>query len=172
MIPSLDTARLRMRPPRLDDAQAMYGIMSGEDVLRYFPIGAELTVQRVEKRIQGQLDHWAERGYGIWMLETRDDGALVGNCGLQILPKAGVPEIDFLLGRTAWGKGFATEAAAEAIRWGFETHDFTVIAGIVHVDNEASKRVLRKLGMKLVDTAEWFGMPCEYLELERNAADV
>ncbi len=61
--------------------------------------------------------------------------------------------------------------ARAAIRWGFDTRDFSVIVGIVHVDNAASRHVLHKLGMQFVDKAEWFGMPCEHLQLERGSFD-
>lgn len=171
MIPVLETQRLRLRPLTPGDAPAMLEIMRGKDVLKYFPVGAPLTIERVSKRITGQLEHWAERDYGIWAVERKGDGVLLGNCGLQILSKAGEPEIDFLFGREHWGIGYATESATEAIRWGFTERGFRVVVGIVHVDNEASKRVLRKLGMKLVDTAEWFGIPCEHLELEKGVFD-
>lgn len=171
MIPTLTTERLRLRPPMLEDADALYGVMAGEGVLEYFPVGGELTREKVTTRIQRHLDHWRERDYGIWVVEELDAGSMVGSCGLQFLPDAGAPEIDFLLGRDHWGKGYATEAARVALAWGFDTRQFPLIMGIVHVDNAASRHVLRKLGMTLVKRAQWFGMPCEQYELRRENGD-
>jgi RimJ/RimL family protein N-acetyltransferase len=94
---------------------------------------------------------WDERGFGLFALETRDTGEFVGWAGLavpeflpEILPAV---EIGWRLDRRFWGHGYATEAAAEALRFGFGECGLERVVSIRHVDNERSRRVMEKLGL-------------------------
>jgi ribosomal-protein-alanine N-acetyltransferase len=84
----------------------------------------------------------------------------MGWCGLQYLPETGETEIGYLLGKPFWGKGFATEAAGEALKFGFEKLSLEIIIAIVHPENTASNRVIQKLGYKDPIRATYFGMEC------------
>jgi len=109
--------------------------------------------------IEATLRHWEEHGYGLWAVEAAA-GNLMGRAGIQIIPETGETEVDFLLGPSWWGKGFATEAARYALRFGFEEKGLDRIVGIVHPDNLASRKVLEKIGMQLEGEKEYFGMRC------------
>ena len=159
-IPTITTARLTLRPFTPDDLDAMYEILNQEGVLRYFPPADPPTRDRVEGMIRRLLGHWEERGYGLWAVEAEADGALMGRCGLQYLPDTDEVEVDFILGRPFWGQGFATEAARASVRYGFEELGIESIAGIAHVENHGSQRVLEKLGMDRVEQKDFFGMEC------------
>ena len=76
----------------------------------------------------------------------------------------------YLLSRRVWGRGYATEAARAAVRYGFEVAGLQAIIGLVHPENAASIRVLEKCGMKLADRVTLWGLEmCRY-RLERQAA--
>jgi ribosomal-protein-alanine N-acetyltransferase len=121
--------------------------------------------------IQGLLRHWDERGYGLWAVESRLDGELIGRCGLQYLAELDEVEVDFILGRAFWGQGFGTEAARASVRHGFEELGLARVVGIAHVENRASQRVLEKVGMALVEQREFFGIPCHRYAVERPSFD-
>lgn len=159
-IPTLETNRLRLRPFATTDVAPMVEILGGHDVLRYFPRTDAPGPERVQRMIDHLLAHWDEHDYGLWALEWRATGELLGRCGLQYLSETDDVEVDFILGRPFWGKGFATEAGRASLAWGFAELDIERIVGIVHVDNIASQRVLEKLGMRRVEQAEYFGMTC------------
>jgi ribosomal-protein-alanine N-acetyltransferase len=170
-IPTLTTPRLVLRAFRKEDVDAMHQILLGEGVLRYFPPMDPPPRDRVQRMIQGLLRHWDERGYGLWAVESRPDGELMGRCGLQYLAELDEVEVDFILGRAFWGQGFGTEAARASVRHGFEELGLERVVGIAHVENRASQRVLEKVGMDLMEQREFFGIPCYRYAVERSAFD-
>lgn len=170
-IPTLKTPRLVFRAFTEEDVDPMHQILSGEGVLRYFPPTDPLPRDRVHKMVLGLLRHWDEHGYGLWAVESRPEGELMGRCGLQYLAELDEVEIDFILGRPFWGQGFGTEAARASVRYGFEGLGLERVVGITHVENRASQRVLEKLGMASVEQREFFGIPCYHYAVERPTFD-
>ena len=157
-IPTIETERLRLRPFTLEDAPTMHQILNGPDVLKYFPGPQTVTEAQVERMINRILAHWQEHGYGLWAVEERTTGALLGRCGLQLITETNEVEIDFILDPASWGQGFATEAGQASLKFGFEQLNLPEVVGIVHPDNLASQRVLQKLGMLFAEATEYFGM--------------
>ena len=168
-IPTITTPRLVLRAFTEEDVEPLYRILREEDVLRYFPPTDPLPRDRVQKMVLGLLRHWEARGYGLWAVEARSSGELMGRCGLQWLPDTEEVEVDFILGRAFWGQGFATEAGRASLRYGFEELELERMVGIVHTENIASQRVLEKLGMALVEQREFFGMECNRYATERSS---
>jgi ribosomal-protein-alanine N-acetyltransferase len=74
------------------------------------------------------------------------------------LPETEDVEIGYLLAKSFWGQGLATEGGHVGIKYGFESLGLKRIIGLVHPENKASQRVLKKLGLNFVDRAEYFGM--------------
>jgi RimJ/RimL family protein N-acetyltransferase len=159
-IPTIAISRLILRPFTEEDIDPLHQILIGKDVLRYFPKTDPPRREQVERMVFRLREHWAEYGYGLWAVESRSTGELMGRSGLQYLPETDEVEVDFILGRKFWGQGFATEAGRTGVRYGFEALAVKNIVGIVHLENGASQRVLEKLGMTLKKRAQYFGMDC------------
>ena len=157
-IPTLNTARLTLRPFTERDVEPLHRILTQDDMLRYFPRPEPPDLARVERLVTEQLRHWEEHGLGWWAVELRSTGELLGWSGLQYLPETDEVEVGYLLSRPHWGRGLATEGAQTALRFGFETLRLSTIVGIVHPENTASQRVLAKAGLSFVNEAEYFGM--------------
>ncbi len=89
------------------------------------------------------------RRLGGWAVEERSTGLPVGYCGLPLW-REGTPEeaveIGYGYARDAWGRGYATEAAAAAMRWAFEARDVDSLVAFTARENHASQHVLAKLG--------------------------
>ncbi|MBU0491592.1 MAG: GNAT family N-acetyltransferase [Chloroflexi bacterium] len=166
-IPTVTTDRLTLRPFTAEDVDALYCILSDPDVLRYFPNPNTPPRDRVEKFIAHQLAHWEEHRLGWWAVEPRAKPELMGWCGLQFLPETQETEVGYLLGQAYWGKGFATEGAWAALRYGFEDIGLDTIIALVHPDNWASNHVIEKLDMPFVDRNNYFGMDVNRYALER-----
>ena len=157
-IPTLTTSRLSLRPFSEADAEPLHRILTQDEILRYFPRPEPPDLARVERLIDGQLQHWDKHGLGWWAVELADTGELLGWNGLQYLPETKEVEVGYLLSRRHWGQGLATEGAQAALRFGFETLGLSCIVGVVHPANVASQRVLEKTGLTFVNEAEYFGM--------------
>ena len=163
------TDRLVLRAFTLEDVEPMHAILRGDGVLRYFPNCDAPARERVREMVIEQEAHWSDRGHGLWAVESRTTGELIGRSGLQYLPETDEVEVDFILGRAYWGQGFATEAGEAGLCHGFSEVGLESIVGIVHPENAASRRVLEKLGMTLSGLAEYFGMACFRYALVRSA---
>ena len=159
-IPTIETARLTLRPFNLDDSEPLYQILSVPDVLRYYPSSDPPDLERVQKLVQRQIQHWQDYGYGWWAVEPHAEQQLIGWSGLQYLPDTDEIEIGYLLGKPYWGRGLATESAEAGLDFGFITLGLQEIIGIVHPENIASQGVLKKIGMQFVKQAQYFGMDC------------
>jgi ribosomal-protein-alanine N-acetyltransferase len=168
-LPTIVTGRLTLRAFTEKDAEPLYHLMNDEEVMRYFPSTTPPNLERVQRLVRMQIEHWDEHGHGWWAATLSSTGELIGWNGLQYLPETDEVEVGYLLGKAYWGRGLATEGAREGLRHGFETLNLDRIVGIVHPENLASRRVLEKLGMSLTGPARYFGMDCLHYWVEREA---
>jgi [ribosomal protein S5]-alanine N-acetyltransferase len=165
-VPALVTERLILRPLVRQDAVALQHIMDDPDVWRYFPRTEVPSLDRTITYIDGQLEHWAEYGFGHWGVEEKGQ-RLIGWCGLQFLPETDETEVAYCLGKVHWGKGFATEAALASLNFGLSDLAIKEIVGLTHVENKASQHVLQKIGLKFIDRKIYFGMECFRFRISR-----
>jgi len=106
---------------------------------------------------------YAQGRHYEWGLVRRSDQALIGNCTLGALDlQAGSASVGYAVSRAAWKRGYATEAAACVIHFGFAQLGLAVIEAHIFSENTASRHVAEKLGMQRVDTCT--------LRTEGNAA--
>jgi [ribosomal protein S5]-alanine N-acetyltransferase len=167
MIPTLTTEHLTLRGFSDVDSDALNKILSGQDVLQYFPTTTPSTKEGAQNMIARLLRHWDDKGYGLWAIIKSDTGELFGRAGLQYIAETDEVEVDYILGREFWGQGYATEVATASLQFGFDQLGIDQIVGIVHPENLASQRVLQKIGMIYIETTEYFGMTCQRYKKER-----
>jgi RimJ/RimL family protein N-acetyltransferase len=147
----IETARLVLRRPAPEDAGPLAKINADPEVMKYIGDGRARTFQETADGLSRAIREWDDRGYGMLSVERRDTGEYIGWVTLTVptfLPEV-LPaiEIGWRLARRHWGLGFATEAAREALRFGFQSCGFDSIISIRQVDNDASRRVMEKLGL-------------------------
>lgn len=159
-IPIIRTARLTLRPLQPADAVTLHRIYQTNGVLRYFPNPNPPPLEKVERFITGQQEHWEKFGYGNWGIlpDGRDVREIIGWAGLQFLPELNETEVGFLMDKPFWGKGYGTEAARTSLQFGFERFDFSQLVALVHPENIASQRVLEKCGMTYVEIIPLWGL--------------
>ena len=116
------------------------------EVMRFMGDGHTFDREEAWKAIAGFLGHWQLRGYGLWAVEERDTGRLVGRCGLY--NPEGWPglEVGWLLERSCWGLGYATEAGRASLEHAWHELGATHVISLIHPDNAASIRVAERLG--------------------------
>lgn len=166
-IPTLETARLRMRAFRVDDLDAYAAMCADPEVMRFLGTGVTLDRSEAWRSMAGFLGHWALRGYGMWALEEKQTGTLVGRSGF--LNPEGWPgfELGWTLGRPSWGKGFATEAARRALDYAFEDLGRERVISLIRPANTPSMRVAERLGMVRAGEVELLGGPAFVYEATR-----
>lgn len=116
------------------------------------------------------LPSYEKHGFGMWAVETRSKGELIGICGL--LKRENLPDVDlgFSFLEQNRGHGYAFEAAAATLEWGWQTANLSRIAAITVRHNSRSIRLLEKLGMRFENMIQ-FGEDKTELMLFAGARD-
>jgi RimJ/RimL family protein N-acetyltransferase len=159
-IPRIRTERLLLRDWR-DADRAPFATMNADPaVMEHFP--GTLDRAASDEQVDRILAHWAAQGFGLWALERLEDGAFLGFTGLY-RPKfeahfTPAVEVGWRLARDAWGRGYATEAARAALRFGFEAVGLEAIVSFTVPAHVRSRAVMERLGMHR-DPADDFDHP-------------
>ncbi len=148
-IPSIETERLTLRPFREDDVRSLFELSQDPDVVRYVGDRRVPTHQEVWRAVAGWIGHWAMRGYGQWAIEERSSGRFIGRAGIFNPVDWPGPEVGYLLGRSFWGHGYATESASAAVSWGFREFGFDELISLIDPANHRSIGVATRLGESL-----------------------
>lgn len=145
----LRTERLLLRPWKASDRAPFAQLNADPAVMRYFP--ALLTREQSDAVIDRIQDDFDREGWSLFALEELDGGAFIGFAGLvRVRFKAHFTpavEVGWRLARHAWGRGYATEAARAAVRFGFEEVGLDEIVSLAVPANARSIAVMGRLGM-------------------------
>jgi RimJ/RimL family protein N-acetyltransferase len=156
----LETERLFMRQWRESDLAPFALLNSDSEVMKYFV--APLTRAESDAFAQQIMSDLDERGYGLWALEVKESGEFIGFMGLewQTYEAHFTPalEVGWRLARSAWGCGYASEAARAALTLGFERADVDEIVSTTAKINTRSQQVMERIGMTF-DPADDFVHP-------------
>ena len=146
----IETERLWLRPWREADKPAFAAATNTEAVMRH--LGGVMTPENADAMIDRQMAMQAALNLCRWAVETRDDNRIIGICGLTYSGFPGTPvadelEIAWRLAETEWGKGYAREAAAACIDWGWKNTERDRIAAWTIPANRPSWGLMIRLGM-------------------------
>ena len=142
----LETERLVMRWLREDDFEQYRRMCIDPDVMRFLGDGRPMTNIEIWRQMAWFMGHWYFRGYGIWAVEEKDSGKLVGRIGF--IDPIGWPgfELGWTLARDSWGKGYANEGARRALSYAFGEMDRDHVISLIAPENVASVKVAERLG--------------------------
>lgn len=145
----LATRRLILRPWRDADREAFAALNADPAVMEFFPSTLSRSVS--DASIDAWQKQFAERGWSNWAVELQATGQFIGFVGLsvpaRVLPFTPCVEVGWRLARSAWGLGYATEAAREALRFGFGTLQLEEIVSFTAVVNTRSRAVMERIGL-------------------------
>ncbi len=150
-----------MRTPRLgfstwsrDDLALAIGLWGDDRVTRL--IGGPFSRQWVEDRLALEISTQASRGFQYWPLFRISDDAHAGCAGLRPVPDSDeVLELGVHLRPECWGQGMATESARAALTYAFTTVGASALVAGHHPENDASRRVLQRLGFRHTGDAHY-----------------
>jgi RimJ/RimL family protein N-acetyltransferase len=145
---TLNTQRLVLRGWRESDLEPWSAMNADPEVCEH--LGPPLTVERSVASAYSFQDDLDRNGFGFWAVEVRATGEFLGFTGLDPvddgMPFTGV-EVGWRLARSAWGHGYATEAATVALTYGFGTVGLPEILAVTTSTNVRSRAVMRRIGM-------------------------
>jgi RimJ/RimL family protein N-acetyltransferase len=152
----LETDRLILRMFRESDLDDYAQMCGDPEVMKYLG-GVTMTRSEAWRNMATVLGHWQLRGFGLWAVEEKERGVLVGRVGCW--QPDGWPglEVAWTLRRPFWGLGYATEAARVALDVAFTRLAQTHVISMIHADNEPSIRVAQRLRMRLEGRTDMMG---------------
>jgi len=147
----LETPRLLLRHLILDDIDPLYALYRDPEIRKYFPDGVlnyEDTKEELEWHMNGIPNY---PHLGLWATIHKETGKFIGRCGLLPWEIDNILEIEiaYLLDKSFWHQGLATEAARGIMKYGFENLNLSRLICLMDPDNIGSRKVAERVGMKL-----------------------
>ena len=160
-----------MRPLQICDLDALAAIWADPDVTRFLPNrGVPIPRENTEKSLQAFVEHWRQRGYGIWAIVADDTSQMVGYCGLRYLDELDEVEVLYGLAKAYWGRGIATQAVQASISYGFNVANLDRVIAMALPDNQASRRVIVKAGLCYEKEVHIFNLEALYYSIAHRTA--
>jgi len=149
IIKNIETERLILRQWRADDAEVFALINQDEKVIEF--LRGPMSLNDSQEFITRTNNFINQHGFGLWAATIKETAELIGFVGLHIpdFESHFTPcvEIGWRLASQQWGKGYATEAAREVLKIGFENFGLKEIVAITVTKNIRSRNVMEKIGM-------------------------
>ena len=166
-IPVLTTDRLLLRGFEERDLDEYAAMMADPAVVEFLSDKKPLSRGDAWRQMAMVLGHWTLRGFGLWAVEERDTGRLLGRIGCH--QPEGWPgfEVGYTLGRPFWGRGFATEGARAALQYARTVLRREEILSVIRPANAGSIRVATALGAVRSETVEFYGAPSDLYRYPR-----
>jgi len=142
---------------REDDLDAYADMCADAEVMRFIGAGGPVGMDVAWRQMALFLGEWALHGYGMWAVEERASGRLIGRVGFLDPPGWPECELGWLLAREAWGRGLAFEAAQAALAHGRAQLGIRELISLIRPDNVRSIALARRLGATLERTIDFMG---------------
>jgi RimJ/RimL family protein N-acetyltransferase len=143
---TIETTRLRLRTPTLDDADAIFTTYASDpEATRYVSFRTHRRAEEARDYLRNCAIGWAGDGPFTWAIVLRDSGRLAGM--IDIRPQSHRVELGYILGREYWGRGYMTEVVRVVSDWVLAQPEVHRVWAVCDVDNLASARVMEKAGM-------------------------
>ena len=143
----IETERLFLRKPRLDDAFAVFeGWAKHPEVTRFLTWYPHTNVEQSGALMQRSIAAWEGETHFRYLLEIKENKSLAGMIELRMEPIK--MSFGYTGARDQWGKGYMTEAVLASIRWAFQQSPIHRVYATTDVENVPSRRVMEKAGMQ------------------------
>lgn len=155
----LETERLILRELATPDLDELHVALGDPVSMQYYP--APFSRDKTREWIEQNLTRYEQDGFGLWAIESRQTGELLGDCGpvARTVDGADEVEVGWHVRRSHQRQGIATEAARECCRYAFEEIGHTRLISLIRPENVPSRGVAEKLGMAVEKEIEYAGLP-------------
>jgi len=159
-IPTLHTERLTLRELTDDDFEPYAEMVGDAEVMKYLGEHGRPKSRALAWREMAMfMGHWHLRGFGMWAVEEKASGRLVGRVGCHYPEDWPGFELGWAIAREFWGKGYAFESASKALEYAFDVLNRDHVISIIHRENERSIKLARRLGEDFERETELMGNP-------------
>lgn len=144
--PIIETERLVLRPPRADDAEAIFNsYATDEEVTRYLVWRPHTSIAETEEFVSRVVAFPEDGSRLTWALTLRGDDTLRGM--IELRPRVHEADVGYVLARPFWGRGYMTEALRAVLDYAFRNPGMYRVWAVCDAENVASARVMEKAGM-------------------------
>ncbi len=148
--PTLQSKRLLFVKIEPQYAQDMFEYSCDDDVTRYLTWSSHSSLKETERYIKLLQKKYASGVFNDWGLVYKENGKFIGTCGFTSFDyEANTAEIGYVLSKSYWGMGLASEAALTVMKFGIESFGLLGFCAKCMQGNDASLRVMQKCGMTL-----------------------
>jgi [ribosomal protein S5]-alanine N-acetyltransferase len=173
----LETSRLQLREIRETDAPRLLALYRDPAISRFMgpaPVSLAAEVANIERH---RTQYYDARGYGLWAVTLKEDGRLIGRCGLLETSVDERPEVElsYLIDPALHRQGFGTEAARAVVAFAADELRLRRLVALIQRDNVASRQVAERIGMRQEGTVIYkaFGtVDLFVLRMVEEASDV
>ncbi len=145
----LQTKRLNLRKLTVDDAGFILALLNEPSFLRYIGDKGVRNLDDARQYIlNGPVSSYEQNGFGLYLVELKENQLPIGMCGLLKRAELPDPDIGFAFLPAYWSKGYGAESAESVMTYARETLGLARILAITSPDNEASARLLGKIGLR------------------------
>lgn len=144
----IETPRLLLRPPRIEDFDGYAELLGDEEAARH--IGGHMVRAAAWRKFLQQPGAWAVQGFGMFSVLDKATGEWFGQCGPWRPEGWPGNEVGWSFRRAIWGKGYATEAAVAAMDWAFANLGWQDVIHCIAKENIASQRLAQRLGSRVL----------------------
>lgn len=146
--PVLETERLILRPPGMQDLDAWAAFAADEEAQRF--IGGAQSRHGAWRQILGVAGSWSLQGFGMFSVIEKATGRWIGRIGPILHADWPGREVGWGVSRDVWGRGYAAEAAAASMDFAVDVLGWDEVIHCIDPDNPASQAVARKLGSRIL----------------------
>jgi RimJ/RimL family protein N-acetyltransferase len=166
----LTTPRLLIRELQPVDWPDFFAMNSSEAVMRLIGNGQIKTVEEQRAKFENIREAYAKAdGLGIWAVTLLSNGVFIGAASLSVLQGTSEVQLGYRLKQAFWGQGYATELARGFLAHAFGVLGLNRLVATANLDNDVSRRVLEKAGLRFERAGKWHGWEMNYFAIESSA---
>ncbi|MBO0860334.1 MAG: GNAT family N-acetyltransferase [Chloracidobacterium sp.] len=160
----METDRLKLLPCRMEDIQDIHQLWTNDQIRSFLFDNRIISLDEAQAFVEGSIANFSQHGYGIWLVYHRRSNRLIGFAGLLCSAER-EPYLIYGIHPDHVGHGYATEAAEVVLDYGLRKLGLSKVRADVDEPNNASVRVLEKLGMNQVECKITEGQSLLYFEI-------
>jgi len=168
----IETERLIIRDLENYDIKGIFELDSDLDVHEYLGKNPIKTMEEAEQVIDHIRNQYVENGIGRWAVIDKKTKDFIGWTGLKyeqgLRKDFSYYDLGYRLKKKYWGNGIATETAIESLKYGFEKLNLKEIGAAADIQHVASNKILKKIGLKFIETFNYEGVPHNWYNIKKT----